>query len=107
MANKINQIFLRTGIKNDWNFKYIEKKDTEFKFYSLKTDEIVSFVKQKFIKAGFKIFFLRLFFSKRSLHIFFIYDYITNVYLNFENKSIFVLKKERTFVEGEEEKNIC
>lgn len=97
MANKINQIYFRTGIKNDWNSKYIEKKDTEFKFYSLKTEEIISFIKQKFIKAGFKIFFLRLFFSKRSLHIFFIYDYITNVYLTFKNKSNFVLKKKKNF----------
>ena len=80
MANKINQIYLRTGIKNDWNSKYIEKKHTEFKFYSFQSEEISFFVKQQFLKAGFKIFFLRLFFSKRSIHIFFIYDYISNDY---------------------------
>ncbi len=86
MAKKINPIIYRIGTKNDWKYKYIEKKQTEYKILSFNSIEVNNFIYNYFLFNGLNILFSKLFLNKHSLHIFITYDFL-NIYKNLKTSN--------------------
>jgi hypothetical protein len=74
MSKTKNPIILRLGIKNNWDSKYFEKKQQESATYSLQHLEINKFVTLFFKKHGLESKSCKLYYKKKSLHLFIMYN---------------------------------
>lgn len=83
----INPTIFKIGTTKDWYFKSIEKKRNELKNYLFKLNQIQNFISIFFYYYGLKSYFIRLFYSKTTLHIFISHSYNNN---KFYNKKKFV-----------------
>lgn len=70
MGQKTNPNILRLGVSKNYNFKYIEKKSTEFALYNFKNLEIKNFVYQFFKNNNLKVSICKINYSSNdNLHI--------------------------------------
>jgi hypothetical protein len=82
----INPTVLKIGTTKDWCFKSIEKKRNELKNYLFKLNQIQNFILIFFYHYGLKSYFIRLFYSKTTLHIYISHSYSSK---SFNKKIIF------------------
>ena len=101
MGQKINPKILRLNNRNNWNYKYIEKKIDESKIYNFKNVEIEKFFTDFFKSHGLTIKTIKLYHFNSLFHVYISY-YITpkTTYIinsNHKNKNI-QLTREKTKV---------
>lgn len=71
----VNLTIFKIGTTKDWCFKSIEKKRNELKNYLFKLNQIQNFILIFFYYYGLKSYFIRLFYSKTSLHFYINHSY--------------------------------
>lgn len=71
----VNPTVFKIGITKDWCFKSMEKKRNELKNYLFKLNQIQNFILIFFYHYGLKSYFIRLFYSKTTLHLYISHSY--------------------------------
>lgn len=92
MSRKINPILFKLGVKNQWNFKFIEKKIQESSFFNFILLEINKFFELIIKKSQMKLVNLKLYFKKFSIHV-----VVTYTYKNFQLKQLEEKIKNKSF----------
>ena len=73
MGQKVNPNVLRLGKTKDWNYKYNEKKSTDYPLYTFKHIEIKKFINKFFKDNGLIVSNCKLNYSDNNLYIFISY----------------------------------